>query len=266
MLLALDVGNSHIFGGIFIDNQLSLRFRLASYPLGTSDQIGLFLRQVLRENQIDPAKITKIAISSVVPSLDYSIHSACIKYFKLEPFMVKPGIKTGIRLNIQNPLELGADRLTSAVAANYLYPQQNIIILDLGTATTCCAISRHREYLGGIIFPGIKTAMEALAQAAAKLSMVEIRKPSSPLGKTTEQHLQSGLYYGHLGAMRQFISDLQAQAFANQDCFVIGTGGFASLFEEDKIFDIIHPNLVLIGLNHLHEKNMEKTCPASLSE
>lgn len=264
MLLALDVGNSHIFGGIFIENELSLRFRLASRHVGTSDQLGLFLRQVLRENQIDPTKIQKIAISSVVPSLDYSIHAACVKYFKIEPFVVKPGIKTGIRLNIQNPTELGADRLTSAVAANYLFPNKNLIVIDLGTATTCCAISANREYLGGIIFPGIKTAMEALAQAAAKLSMIEIRRPISPLGKTTEQHLQAGVYYGHLGAMRQFIHDLRQTAFLNQKCMVIGTGGFASLFDEEKIFDEIQPDLVLIGLFYLHTKNMEKLCPESL--
>jgi len=256
MLLAFDLGNSHLFGGVLDDNGIMLRFRFASQQIGTSDQLGLFFRSVLRENQLNVEDIQHIAMCSVVPALDYSVTAACIKYFNIDPFVIRPGIKTGMKLGYKNPLELGADRLTCAVAANELYPKQNIIVIDLGTATTFCTISLNKEYLGGMILPGLKTSMQALSSSAAKLSSVEIIRPTTPLGKTTEQSMQAGIYYGHLGAMRQLIQELRQTAFAGAECKVISTGGFAYLFENENLFDVIEPDLVLTGLKFLYYKNM----------
>ncbi|MGB6976299.1 MAG: type III pantothenate kinase [Gammaproteobacteria bacterium] len=255
MLLCLDVGNSHIFGGVFDGEKIKLRFRYASEQVVTSDQLGLFLRAVLRENTIDPKQITKISLCSVVPSLDYSITSACVKYFNIEPFALKPGVKTGIKLQVKNPLQLGADRIANAIAAVHHFPDKNIIITDLGTATTYCAISSKKEYVGGVIMPGLKLAMQALHLNTAKLPPVEIIKPKQVLGKTTEQHIQSGLYYGQLGASQQIIRSLTQEAFDGKKPVIIGTGGFAYLFEHENIFTIIIPDLILHGLRLMLEKN-----------
>lgn len=255
MILCLDVGNSHLFGGVFVNNEIKLRFRYASNQVGTSDQLGLFFKQVLRENELAPEQIKKIALSSVVPALDYTITAACIKYFNTNPFLLKPGVKTGLKLQVKNPLELGADRIANAIAASDLFPSKNIIVLDFGTATTVCAISAKNEYLGGVILPGIKTSMQALQLNAAKLSAVEIIKPPSTLGKTTEHNIQAGLYYGQLGAMREIIKNLSRDVFADKRPIVIGTGGFAYLFEAEKIFTLNIPDLVLQGLLIALEKN-----------
>jgi type III pantothenate kinase len=255
MLLCLDVGNSHIFGGVFADEEIKLRFRYASEQVVTSDQLGLFLKAVLRENAIEPEQISKISLCSVVPSLDYSITSACVKYFNMEPFVLKPGVKTGIKLQVKNPLQLGADRIANAIAAVHHFPNKNLIIVDLGTAATYCAISAAKEYLGGVIMPGLKLAMQVLHLNTAKLPPVEIIKPTQTLGKTTEQHIQSGLYYGQLGASQRIIENLTQEAFAGKKPVIIGTGGFAYLFEKEAVFTIIIPDLVLNGLRLMLEKN-----------
>lgn len=258
MILCVDIGNSHIFGGVFADNDIKLRFRYASQHAGTSDQIGLFLKQVLKENHIDSSFIEDIAICSVVPSLDYSIVSACIKYFNINPFMLKPGTKTGLKLMIKHPAELGADRIATAIAAIEKFPDKDLLVIDFGTATTICAISAKKEYLGGIIMPGMKTAMQALYMNTAKLAAVEILKPESALGKTTQHHIQAGLYYGQLGGIKEIIKNLTTEAFAGKKPVIIGTGGFANLFEKEKIFTTIMPDLVLDGLRVALHKNVRK--------
>jgi type III pantothenate kinase len=255
MLLCLDVGNSHIFGGVLDGEKIKLRFRYASEQVVTSDQFGLFFKAVLRENAIDPKQIIKISLCSVVPSLDYSITAACIKYFNIEPFVLKPGVKTGIKLQVKNPLQLGADRIANAIAAVHQFPDKNIIIIDFGTATTYCAVSATKEYLGGVIMPGLKLEMQALHLNTAKLPPVEIIKPKQTLGKTTEQHIQSGLYYGQLGASRQIIKNLTHEAFGGKKPLIIGTGGFAYLFEQENLFTMIVSDLILHGLRIMLEKN-----------
>lgn len=257
MILCLDVGNSHIFGGIFEGEEIKLRFRYATALVGTSDQLGIFFRQVLRENHIDHKQIQNLAICSVVPALDYSITAACLKYFDKEPFFIKAGIKTGLKLHIKNPLELGADRMATSIAATNMFPKQNIIIADYGTATTYCAISADNTYLGGVILPGLKTAMQSLHTATAKLPPVEIIKPEDTLGKTTEGNIQAGLYYGQLGAAQLILKNLTNESFAGEKPVIIGTGGFAYLFENEHLFDLIVPDLVLHGLRVALSKNLK---------
>ena len=156
MILCLDVGNSQLFGGVFAADNLQLRFRYDTRQIGSSDQIGIFLKNVLRENNLNNDKITQISICSVVPQLDYSLRSACIKYFHLEPFILQAGVKTGLQIKYRNPLEVGADRIANAIAATHHYPNQNILIIDFSTATIFCAISARKEYLGGVIMPGMR--------------------------------------------------------------------------------------------------------------
>jgi type III pantothenate kinase len=248
MIICLDVGNTNIFGGVFQNEAIVLRFRYNTRHNSTSDELGLFLKEVLRENNIDHAKISHIAICSVVPSIDYSLHAACKKYFKIEPFNLHSGVKNGLNILCKPPEELGADRIATAIAATHNHPDQNLIVIDLGTATTFCAITRKRDYLSGAIMPGIKISMEALGANAAKLSAVEIVVPKIAVGRTTAENIQSGLYYGQLGAMRELIKRFTEEVFTDQPPVVIGTGGFAHLFQESEIFDFIEPDLVLHGL------------------
>ena len=255
MILCLDLGNSHIFGGVIEGHKIKLRFRYPSNQVGTSDQLGLFFTAVLRENHIDPKDIIHISLCSVVPSLDYSVISACIKYFNIEPFILKPGVKTGLKLQINNPLELGADRIANAIAAYTHFPDKNIIVIDFGTATTFCAISKDRAYLGGVILPGLKISLHALFSNTAKLSSVEIIKPQTTLGKTTKTNIQSGLYYGQLGAAKEILHNLTQEIFQGVKPLVIGTGGFAHLFSTENLFTVIIHDLVLQGLRIALEKN-----------
>jgi type III pantothenate kinase len=247
-MLCLDIGNSHIFGGFFVEDTLQFSFRYPSTTPVTSDQFGLFLKGMMLEHRQDPSHIKAIAISSVVPSLDYSIVSACIKYFGITPLQLKPGIKTGLKLKVKNPLEVGADRVANAVAAINQLPNKNMIIIDFGTATTICAINYNKEYLGGAIMPGIKMAMESLHNHTARLAPVDILKPAEMLGKTTETNIQSGLYYGQLGATREIIHHIKNVTFKNQESIVLATGGYAHLFENEKLYNLLISDLVLHGL------------------
>ncbi len=255
MILCLDVGNSHIFGGVFHNDIIKLRFRYPSNNYLTSDQLGTFLKSVLRENHVDPEDIEGIALCSVVPSLDYSLRAAFIKYFDKEPFILQPGVKTGLKIKVQNPQDVGSDRIASAIAAVNLFPSTNLMVVDFGTATTFEVISKNSEYLGGIIMPGIKTAMEALHMNAARLSPVQIVRPDAVVGTTTAANIQSGLYYSQLGALKEVSQRIAKEMFRGDAPTIIGTGGFAQLFEEEQIFHEIVSDLVLQGIRWASEKN-----------
>ena len=250
MELCLDVGNTQLFGGVFDGDDIVLRFRHSSRDLVSSDQLGVFLKSVLRENNIVSDRIARIAICSVVPNIDYSLASACRKYFSIEPFFLQAGVKTGLRIEYRNPLDVGADRIANAIAATQLYPKQNLILVDFGTATTFCAITHDKRYLGGVIMPGLRLAMEALSAKTAKLSTVKIVKPETIIGRSTTESVQSGLYYSQMAAIQYLLTQISQQHFDQQTVTTVGTGGFAQLFEEEKIFDKVAPNLVLHGLRH----------------
>ena len=255
MIVCLDVGNSHIFGGVFDGDKLRLRFRYPSKQASTSDQLGVFLKGVFHENNLLPSEVEHIAICSVVPSLNYSLRSACLKYFKQEPFILQAGVKTGLNILTKNPREIGADRIANAIAAVNQFPDKNIIVVDFGTATTFCAVRAGVDYLGGPIMPGIRISMESLHSQAAMLSPVNILAPQQCLGQTTSNNIQSGLYYGQLGAVREIFSRLRAEVFQGDKPVLVGTGGFAHLFESENIFSATVPDLVLHGLRLALVKN-----------
>lgn len=248
MLLCLDVGNSQIFAGVYNDGELVLRFRHETQPTITSDQFGVFLKSVLCENNIDCTHIKNVAIGSVVPSVDYSLRAACKKYLNIEPFILKPGIKTGIKTKAYNQTETGADLIAAAIAATHFHPKQNIIIVDLGTATTITAITANKEFLGASFIPGVRLSINALSNNAAKLFPVEIIKPNNAVGRSTAEAMQSGSYYGHLGAIKEIVKQMIQETFAHTKPIIIATGGLAYLFEDAKIFDFIKTDLVLDGL------------------
>ena len=150
MILVLDVGNSQIFCGVFDQGELSVQFRYASTSRSSSDEIGVFLRGALRENGVAPEAVTTIGISSVVPELNYTLWACCQKYFSVDPMVLRPGLKTGLQIAYKDPKEVGSDRIADAMGAVKLFPERNLIVVDFGTATTVCAVSKDRVFLGGI--------------------------------------------------------------------------------------------------------------------
>lgn len=255
MILCLDAGNTQIYGGVFDQNgNTVITFRKALSLGSSSDELGLFLKMTLRENGLEPNLIKRIAICSVVPDCNHSLANACRKYFNLEPFFLQAGVKSGLHIKYRNPLEVGADRIANAVAATQTYPDRNIVIVDFGTATTFCAISDKKEYLGGVIMPGLRLSMESLEAKTAKLPKVEIIKPEKVLGRNTTESIQSGLYFGQLAMIEKVTYEIAEESFSSNP-IVIGTGGFSSLYLEAEVFDKIIPDLVLKGLYLISKKN-----------
>lgn len=255
MLLCLDVGNTHLCGGIFYNNDLLVQFRYNTSHIGSSDQLGIFLVSILRENKLDIDNITKIGVASVVPNVDYSIYSACIKYLKKEAVFLKFGIITDIKVNTNTPTEVGSDLIAGAMAAKYLYPKEDIIIFDLGTATTCSYLKSNGHFIGVSIAPGIKLMMQALQSNTAKLFGVEIRKPEFIIGKDTKSAMQSGIFYSQLGLIKELIAEIIKENHLFVKPIIVGTGGFANLFVDNQVFDFIVPELVLLGIKRMIELN-----------
>lgn len=248
MILALDVGNSNVYGQVYEGDRARVSFRMSTTGGATSDEIGIFLCGILRENGIERAAIRQIAVCTVVPEIVHSLRNACRKYFSLTPFFLEPGVKTGLKIRYRNPLEVGADRIANGIAAAHLYPGRDLVIIDFGTATTFCAISADKDYLGGVIVAGLRISMEALESKTAKLPSVEILKPEQCTGRSTVESIQSGLYYGAIGMVRELSDRIARECFEGRKPLIISTGGFASLFSGAGLFDHEIPDLVVKGL------------------
>jgi type III pantothenate kinase len=256
MKMCLDVGNSQIYGGVFEGKKLLLKFRHETHRSSTSDQLGIFLKSVLRENNMDAEVIKHIAISSVVPPLNYSLGSACIKYFKVEPFWLQAGVKTGLKIKTKEPNQVGADLIASAIASVDMFPNKNLIVSDFGTATTFAAINKQGEFLGVVIQAGVRTSMHALQTFTEKLPTVQIVQPKQVLGRDTTACIQSGLYYGQLGATKEILAGITKEVFAGEAPVIIGTGGFSTLYENEQLFSVVAPDLVLHGIRLALELNL----------
>jgi type III pantothenate kinase len=254
-MLCLDVGNTQIYGGVFAGDELSVQFRRTTGSRGSSDELGLFLRAVLRENEVDPAAIRRIALCSVVPDYVYSLRACCEKYFRIDPLVLRPGVRTGLKVRTKDPTEVGADRIADAVGALHLFPDRNLIVIDFGTATTLAAVSRHREFLGGAIMPGVRLAMEALEEKTAQLPNVEIVPVEWALGRSTVESIQSGLYWGTIGTIRELTRRLSEEAFEDETPLVVATGGFSQLFAATGLFDHVVRELILLGLREIAKMN-----------
>ena len=257
MLLCLDVGNSQIHGGVFAGDRLIAQFRKSTNTADSSDELGVFFTAVLRANRVDPTAVRRVAICCVVPPALHALRNASLKYFGAEPFVLQAGVKTGLKIRYRNPTEVGADRVAGAVAATARYPQRDLIVVDCGTATTLDVVTASGDYLGGAILPGMGISAEMLASRTARLPSVEIVRPEGALGRSTVESIRSGLYFGQAGAIRHLVGELSREIFAGVRPRVLGTGGFARMFERDGLFDEIVPELVLEGLRRAEELNQE---------
>lgn len=258
MLLVIDVGNTNIKLGVYNKDKLLESWRLSVKVARTADELGITINSLFSTKGLAFKDIDGIILSSVQPSLNYTVEHACEYYMKIKPIMVGPGIKTGINIKYLNPQEVGADRIVNSVAAYKLYGGPCIVV-DFGTATTFNLISAKGEFVGGCIAPGIKTSLESLVENASKLTNVELVKPKSVIGKTTVTNLQAGIVYGFAGLVKYLIEKLKADGMC-QDAKVVFTGGLSTLITDvDKSLEVykIDRYLTLKGLKIIYDINNE---------
>lgn len=254
MLLVFDVGNTNIVLGLYDGDKMIYHWRAATNELKTVDEYAASLGMMFQLDGVTFAMVTDIIISSVVPPVNPTLEYLCRRYFHVEPMMVGPGMKTGLNILYDNPRELGADRIVNAVAGITLYGGP-LIIIDLGTATTFCAIDEKKRYLGGAVTPGIGISMEALLQRASKLPRIELTPASSVICKNTVSAMQSGIYYGAIGQVDGIVRRMKKE-MGYKEIKVIATGGLADLIaSQSETIDVIDPLLTLKGLYILFKKN-----------
>ena len=254
MLLALDVGNTNTVVGVFEGKELRVHWRLATRRDGTGDEYGILIRNLLDLGGLELDQISAIIIASVVPPLQSSLEEMALRYFRIVPLVVGPGIKTGMPILYDTPREVGADRIVNAVAAFEAYGGPAIVV-DFGTATTFDAVSAKGEYVGGVIAPGIGIAAEALFERTAKLPRIDIAKPKSVVGKNTVGSMQAGLFFGYLGLVEGIVARMREEM--GGEPVVIATGGLAHLvLAESRSVTHVDPLLTLNGLRIIYERNL----------
>jgi type III pantothenate kinase len=253
MLLAIDVGNTNVTVGLFREETLCATWRIATGIERMPDEYGVLLLDMLRHEGFEASSVTKVSLCSVVPPLTATFEEMCRRYFKVEPLVVRIGVKTGLRVRMDNPTEVGTDRIVDAVAAQSLYGSP-LIIVDLGTATTFDTISKDGDYIGGAIAPGLSTAAESLVSHTAMLPRVELTCPEHAIGTNTVAAMQSGLVFGYIGLIEGIIARIQKEIKGKAK--VIATGGYASLIaNETPVIDAVNPDLTLVGLRLIYMMN-----------
>ena len=251
--MVLDAGNSQLKGGIFREGELIYTFRKEVSHGTPPEELEIFLSWILQQGGGTKKDLKGIAYSSVVPPLESLILSACPRAFGISPCPIRPGDMKNLTIHYRDPSELGPDRLAAAAAGVCRYPGKDLIVVDMGTATTIEVVTKHREYLGGVIAPGIGLSRQVLAEKTAGLPEAEFIPPGEVCGRSTAECIQAGLYFGHLGMIKEIIRRVIREKFSSEEPVVIGTGGLARHFQKEDVFDAIHPDLVLEGIYHIQE-------------
>lgn len=262
MLLAFDIGNTNMVLGVFKNGELIQNWRLETDYNKSADEYGMLINQLFMYEGLDMKDVEDVIISTVVPSVLFTLQHLSMKYFNKRAMVIGPGIKTGLIVKYDNPKQVGADRVVNAVAAHQKYGGP-LVIIDFGTATTFCAISEKAEYIGGTIAPGLKISSEALFEKTAKLPKVELEEPGAVICRNTIQSMQSGLVYGHMGMVdyivRKMKKELQEYSHTDQEVTVIATGGLATLIDSGiSCIDHVDKLLTLEGLEMIYRKNKRK--------
>ena len=253
MLLAVDIGNTNITLGVFKDDELAAKWRIATDPARLTDEYALMVNQLLPYEGLSPNDVSAVSICSVVPPLTPTFVELCRTYFQVEPLVVGAGTRTGIRVLYDNPRDVGADRIVDAAAALKLYGGP-VIIVDIGTAMVFDAISKAGEYLGGAIAPGISIAADALFHSTSLLRRVDLTRPPDAIGKNTIHAIQSGLVLGSADMIQGMVGRFDKELGGGSK--VIGTGGLVGLLEaEANVFDVVNEDLTLTGLKLVHDMN-----------
>jgi len=253
MLLAADIGNTEITLGVFEGEKLRATWHMATGIHRRADEYAALLLNLLHHQGLDISDIKEVALCSVVPPLIATFEDLFQRYFDTSPLVVGTGVKTGVRIRMDNPREVGADRIVNAAAAHHLYGGP-VIIADFGTATTFDTVSREGDYLGGAIAPGIVTAAEGLFTQAAMLPRVELIRPQHAIGTNTTSAMQSGIIFGYVGLVEGIVARIQQEL--GEKARVVATGGYAELIaKETKVIDIVNPDLTLIGLRLIYLMN-----------
>jgi len=253
MLLAVDIGNTSIALGVFRGDDLVQKWQIRSEREKTCDEYQVTLKNLFSLSGLNISEVNGIIICSVVPPLNPVFQKLIQRLFKKRALEVSPGIRTGMSILYDNPHEVGADRIASAVAARERYGSPCIVV-DFGTATTFDAVSSKGEYMGGAIAPGIQISAEALYHKTAKLPRIEIKKIEKAIGKSTVSSMHSGLYFGYVGLISNIIKEMKKEL--GEKAKVIGTGGFSSLiFDQLESIDYHDSELVLQGLRIIYHTN-----------
>ncbi len=253
MLLVIDIGNTNTVLGVFDGETLIHHWRIYTHREKTSDEYGILIRNLYAASHFSSREITAIIVSSVVPPITPIFVDLCANYFGVTPIVVGPGIKTGISIKMDNPKEVGADRIVNAVAAHEKY-KTHCIVVDFGTATTFDYVSASGDYMGGVIAPGVNISAEALFRQASKLPRIEIAKPAGVVGKNTVAAMQSGIFFGYVALVEGIVDRMTREL--KVEPVVVATGGLARVFSgETSRIQIIDENLTLEGLRIIYEKN-----------
>lgn len=250
-LLVVDLGNTNIVLGLFRGEELVSSWRLATARERTADEYGILARQIIGDALDSP--LAGAIVASVVPPLNGAMALMIQKYFDIDPLFVEPGTRTGIAIQVDNPLEVGADRIVNCAAAHHAFGGPTVIV-DFGTATTFDVVTADAEYIGGVIAPGLTISAEALFARAARLPRVDVRRPDHVVGTNTVVNMQSGIYFGYLGLVDGILARIRREIPRLRH--VVATGGLASLFaDESEYIDSIDPELTLKGLKLIYDRN-----------
>ncbi|MGA9049495.1 MAG: type III pantothenate kinase [Dehalococcoidia bacterium] len=255
MLLAIDIGNTNVTFGAFEGEHIKATWRVSTAIHRMPDEYANLMLSLMERQGVKAAQIDEVVICSVVPPLLLIFEDVCKKYMKKKPLVVEAGVKTGVRIDMDNPREVGPDRIVNAVAAHHLYGGP-VIVIDMGTATTMDVVAKGGKYIGGAIAPGIAISTEALFTRTAVLPRIELSLPKKAIGRNTVAAMQSGIVFGYIGLIEGLITRIQAEL--DEKAKVVATGGFATLMvRATDLIDEVNPDLTLIGLRLIYNMNRD---------